>query len=66
MKPLEIGVNELASDLDVQPNHLSAILHGTGPITADTAHRLGTHFRITPETWRTLQADYDRRIASPK
>jgi addiction module HigA family antidote len=66
MKPLEIGVNQLARDLDLPQNHLSAILNGTRAITADTAHRLGTRFHVTPATWLTLQADYDRRIASPQ
>ena len=66
MKPLEIGVSQLARDLDVPLDHLSAFLHGTRAITTDTARRLATHFHVTPDTWLTLLADYDRRIASPQ
>jgi addiction module HigA family antidote len=62
MKPLGISINRLARDLDVPPNRISAIVNGTRSITADTALRLGTYFRVSPETWLGLQADYDLRL----
>jgi addiction module HigA family antidote len=62
MKPLGISINKLARDLDVPPNRVSAIVNGARSITADTALRLGTYFRVTPETWLGLQADYDLRL----
>jgi antitoxin HigA-1 len=52
----------LARDLDVPPNQISAIVNGTRSITADTALRLGTYFRVSPETWLGLQIDYDLRV----
>jgi len=61
MKPLEISINQLARDLDVPPNRISAIVNGARSITADTALRLGTYFRVSPETWLGLQIDYDLR-----
>lgn len=62
MKPLRISINQLARDLDVPPNRISAIVNGARSITADTALRLGTYFRVSPETWLGLQIDYDLRI----
>jgi addiction module HigA family antidote len=62
MKPLAISINRLARDLDVPPNQISAIVNGTRSITADTALRLGTYFRVSPETWLGLQIDYDLRV----
>lgn len=62
MKPLGISANQLARDLDVPSNRISAIVNGARSITADTALRLGTYFRISPETWRVLQIDYDLRL----
>ena len=62
MKPLDISINQLSRDLDVPPNRISGIVNGTRSITADTALRLGTYFRVSPETWLGLQVDYDLRI----
>jgi addiction module HigA family antidote len=62
MRPLGIGTNRLARDLDVPPNRIGAIVNGTRSITADTALRLGTYFRVSPETWLGLQMDYDLRL----
>jgi addiction module HigA family antidote len=62
MKPLGVSINQLARDLDVPPNRISAIVNGARAITADTALRLGTYFRVSPETWLGLQADYDLRV----
>jgi addiction module HigA family antidote len=62
MKPLGISTNKLARDLDVPPNRISAIVNGTRSITADTVLRLGTYFRVSPETWLGLQTDYDLRL----
>jgi len=63
MKPLNLSINQLARDLDVPPNRISAIVNGTRAITADSALRLGTYFGVSPETWLGLQAEYDLRIA---
>src|ERR1035438_5957043 len=62
MRPLGISVNQLARDLDVPPNRIGAIVNGNRSITADTALRLGTYFRVSPETWLGLQSDYDLRL----
>jgi len=66
MKPLHLSINQLARDVDVPPNRISAIVNGTRAITADSALRLGTYFGVSPETWLGLQVDYDLRIAMRK
>ena len=48
--------------MDVPPNRIGAVVNGTRSITADTALRLGTYFRVSPETWLGLQIDYDLRL----
>jgi addiction module HigA family antidote len=63
LRPMGISINRLARDLDVPPNRIHGILHGSRAITADTALRLGTYFGVSPETWLDLQTDYDLRVA---
>ncbi len=63
MKPLAISINRLSRELQVPPNRIHGIVHGTRSITADTALRLGTYFGVTPETWLNLQSEYDLRVA---
>jgi addiction module HigA family antidote len=63
LKPMGISLNQVARDLDVPPNRIHAIVHGTRSITAETALRLGTYFGMSPQTWLNLQAEYDLRIA---
>jgi addiction module HigA family antidote len=63
MQPMQLSINQLARDLDVPPNRISAIVNGKRAITADSALRLGTYFRMSAETWMRLQAEYDLRVA---
>ena len=62
MRPMGISINRLARDLDVPPGRISGIVNGQRAITADTALRLGAYFRVSPEVWIGLQADYELRI----
>ena len=63
MKPLGVSINALAREINVPPNRISDIVNGKRAITADTALRLGKYFRVSPEIWMGLQADYELRIA---
>ena len=63
MKPMGISINRLARELYVPPGRISAIVNGKRAITADTALRLATYFRVSPEIWIGLQADYELRVA---
>ena len=63
MKPMGITARQLAADIDVSPSRISEIVHGSRPITADTALRLGIFFTMDPRFWMNLQSEYDMRIA---
>ncbi|NOT69286.1 MAG: HigA family addiction module antidote protein [Methylophilaceae bacterium] len=63
MKPMGITARQLASDIDVSPSRISEVVHGTRPITADTALRLGLFFGMEPRFWLNLQSEYDMRMA---
>jgi addiction module HigA family antidote len=63
MKPLGITARQLAADIDVSPSRISEIVHGTRPITADTALRLGLFFSMEPRFWLNLQTEFDMRVA---
>lgn len=64
MTPMAISGRRLASDLDVPASRISEIVHGTRPITADTAVRLGLFFKMDPRFWMNLQTEYDMRVVS--
>jgi addiction module HigA family antidote len=64
MKPMGITARQLAADIDVSPSRISELVHGTRPITADTALRLGLFFGMEPRFWLNLQTEYDIRIAA--
>ncbi len=63
MKPLGVSIKALAREISVPANRISDIVNGKRAITADTALRLGKYFRVSPEIWMGLQADYDLRMA---
>jgi addiction module HigA family antidote len=61
----ELGMSaaELARQLDVPVNRVTAIVNGERGVTADTALRLGHWFGTTPEFWLNLQSLYELRVA---
>ena len=63
MKPLGISINQLARDLDVPPNRISAIVNGKRAITVDTAMRLARYFGTSAQYWLNLQVAYDLEVA---
>lgn len=63
MLPLELSINRLARDLHVPPARIHSIVHGQRGVSADTALRLEAYFGVSAETWITLQANYDLRVA---
>ena len=64
LKPMGITARQLAADIDVSPSRISELVHGTRPVTADTALRLGLFFSMNPRFWLNLQTEYDMRIAT--
>lgn len=64
----ELGMSaaELARQLDVPTNRITAILNGQRAITGDTALRLAHFFGTSPEFWLNLQGLYEIRVAREK
>jgi addiction module HigA family antidote len=60
---LGITATQLARDLKVPPNRITAILQGRRAITADTAWRLAKYLGTSPTFWMNLQQLYDLRVA---
>ena len=54
---------ELARQLRVPTNRITAILNGQRAVTGDTALRLGHFFGTSAEFWMNLQKLYELRIA---
>jgi addiction module HigA family antidote len=63
MVPLGLSVQQLSRELHVPANQIQDVIGGKRPIKADLALRLGRYFGVNPETWLTLQANYDLRVA---
>src|SRR2546428_5286837 len=66
LEALNLSAAELARQLKVPTNRITAILNGQRSITGDTALRLAHFFGTTPEFWLNLQSLYDLRIAEQK
>jgi addiction module HigA family antidote len=59
LKPLGLGQVDAARRLGISLNRLNEIVLGKRSITADTALRLGRLFKMSPQFWMRLQADWD-------
>ena len=66
LQALDMRPTELARQLQVPPNRITAILQGRRAITGDTALRLAHFFGTSAEFWLNLQSLYDLRIAQQK
>jgi addiction module HigA family antidote len=63
LRELGVSAAELARQIDVPVNRVTAILNGQRGVTADTALRLGHWFGTSPEFWLNLQTLYELRRA---
>ena len=63
MEAMGLTATQLARDLRVPPNRITAILQGQRAITADTALRLARYFGTSAAFWMNLQQLYDLRLA---
>jgi len=59
LEPLGLSASALAAGCRMPRSRVSDILAGKRRISADTAQRLGAFFRMEPEAWMALQADWD-------
>ena len=60
---LDISQYRLAKAIGVAPVRINEIVHRRRSITADTALRIGSALRMTPEFWLNLQRMYDLDLA---
>jgi addiction module HigA family antidote len=63
LRELGMSASELARNLQVPPNRITAILNGQRSITGDTALRLAHFFGTSAQFWLNLQSIYDLRVA---
>lgn len=63
--PLGLSAAALAAGCRMPRSRVSDLLAGKRRITADTAHRLGAFFRMEPEQWLALQAEWDLSEVEP-
>lgn len=66
LRELSMSAAELARQLRVPTNRITAILNGRRGITGDTALRLAHFFGTTAEFWLNLQSLYEIRCAERK
>ncbi len=59
LKPQGLGQVEAARRLRISLNRLNEIVLSKRSITADTALRLARLFKMSPQFWVRLQADWD-------
>lgn len=59
LNPMAMGQVEAARRLGISLNRLNEIVIGKRGITADTALRLATLLKTSPQFWMRLQADWD-------
>ncbi|MBL1256244.1 HigA family addiction module antidote protein [Methylocystis sp. Sn-Cys] len=60
---LGLTASDLARDIGVPVNRVTAILNGQRGVTADTALRFGHWFGVDPEQWLDLQLQYELALA---
>jgi addiction module HigA family antidote len=62
LEELELSQYRLARDIGVPAMRISHIVHGTRPVTAELALRLGRYFGQSPRYWLNLQSRYDMDV----
>ena len=66
LEELDMSAAELARQLGVPTNRITAIVNGQRAITGDSALRLGHFFGNSPQFWLNLQSNYELRLAQNK
>ena len=66
LKPLGVSITAAADALGVTRKHISEIVNGHAPVSADMAIRLAGALGTEPEIWVNMQAEYDLWEAAQK
>jgi addiction module HigA family antidote len=59
LKPMNIGQNQLASDLGLPKSQIDQVVRGERGIDADMALRLARYFGMSVEFWTGIQSHFD-------
>ncbi len=59
LEPFEITGRQLSAKLGVSPSTLNRVLNGTSGISSEMALRLSKALGRSPESWLTMQDNYD-------
>jgi len=63
LKPMGLGQVDVARRLGISLNRLNEIVLGKRGITPDTALKLARLFKMSPQFWMRIQADWDLQQA---
>lgn len=63
LRPYGISIATLATRLCELSDDVRRVAHGTAPVTARLALKLGRYFGTSPEFWMNLQVAYDLEVA---
>lgn len=63
LEPFEISGRQLATNLGVSPSTLNRILNGSSGISSEMALRLSKALGRSPESWLSMQDNYDLWVA---
>lgn len=63
LEQLGLTQSGLAAALGVSASHVSRVLRGKRPVTAELALRLGQALGQSPQYWLNLQATYDLKTS---
>lgn len=66
LKPLGVSITAAADAFGVTRKHVSEIVNGHAPVSADMAIRLARALGTEPEIWVNIQAQYDLWEATQK
>lgn len=66
LEPLQLGQEEVASNLGITRKTLSMLINGRQGVSAEMALRLSKAFKTNPELWLNLQRNCDLWEASQK
>ena len=66
LKPLDLTVTDAARHLGVSRKALSELLNGRAGVSPEMAIRLSIAFDTTPESWLSMQMEFDLWNASKK
>jgi addiction module HigA family antidote len=66
IEPFSLTIRKVAEKLDVSPSTFSRLINGKSSVTPEMALRLSKAIGRSPESWLTMQGNYDLWHASKR